>query len=202
MPNVQLYGAKGQTTVHVPTPSDRGTIPIPPPEDDLDPDSRHRKAVFAALSDMQTLFDTAGISTVDYWEMVKSEFGIVSRSELSEPMWARQSATLNACRRDLAMFNRLVAKVKSHREAQETLLADASHIVFADPEDTLQTCFVIRRDRVTGVEKVLFIGEFTGDVPERCQNHADKTRCIVQLYHAGQKPQPFYPSREGGCSPF
>ena len=199
MPNVRLYGSSGRTTVNVPPPSGKGNpLPIPPP---AETDSRHRKAVFAALSDMETLFDTAGISTLDYWEMVKSEFGIVSRSELSEPMWARLSATLNACRRDPTLFNRLVAKVKAHREALKPPLTDAAPVIFADPEDTItNTCFVIRRDRIDGTEKVVFVGEFTGEVRERCQAHADKTRCLVQFYHAGRKPETFYPTR-AGCSP-
>lgn len=113
-------------------------------------------------------------------------------------MWARLSATLNACRREPELFNRLVAKVKAHA-AKQAKVTDAAPVVFADPEDTLNTCFVIRRHRTTGEEKILFIGELSDDVRKRCQSHADKTRCIVFLYHGGQKPQPFYPSLS--CSP-
>ena len=194
MPKVRLFGSNGQTTVDVPPPSGNGTVPIPPPADTGD--GRHRRAVFACLDDMQVLFDTAGISHLDYWNCIKSEFGIVSRSELSESEWARLSASLNACRRDPAMFNRLVAKVKAHTAP----LTDASPVIFADPEDTISTCFVIRRDRITGTEKLIFIGEFSDEIRERCQQHADKTRCIVQLYHAGRKPEAFHPTLK--CSPF
>lgn len=181
-----------------PQPLDTGTIPNP----DTETDSRHRKAVFAALSDMQTLFDTAGISDTDYWAMVKSEFEIVSRSELSESMWARLGATLNAARRHPEIFNRLVAKVKAHIAKEKPPLTDAAPVIFAEPEDTTSTCFVIRRDRTDGTEKVIFVGDYSEEVRERCQNHADKTRCIVQLFHAGQTPVPFYPTRGGGSSPF
>ena len=168
----------------------RGSISIP-----ADDTNRHKRAVFAALSDMESRFEDAGITEADYLAMVRAEFSVASLSELSESMWARLSATLNACRRDPDMFNRLVAKVKAHIP-----VTDASPIIFADPEDTFSdTCFVIRRHRSTGEEKVLFIGELSDDVRKRCQSHADKSRCIVFLYHAGQKPQPFYPSLS--CSP-
>ena len=58
------------------------------------------------------------------------------------PMWARLSATLNACRRDADMFDRLVAKVKAHT-AKNTPLKDAETVVFAEPDEALSTCFVI-----------------------------------------------------------
>ena len=190
---IQLFGSQGRTTVTLPIPSGKGSIPIPP-----DDNNRHSRAVFAALSDMEPRFDTAGISEADYLAMVRSEFSVASCSDLSESMWARLSATLNACRRDPAMFNRLVAKVKAH-VAKQTPLTDATPVVFADPEETTSTCFVIRRDRVSGAEKVIFIGEMSEDVRERCQSHADKTRCIVQLYYAGRTPEIFYPALS--CSP-
>ena len=199
MPKVRLYGSNGQTTVDVPLPSGNGTIPIPPETSETD--SRHRKAVFAALSDMETLFDTAGISTQDYWEMVRHDFSIVSRTELSIHEWGRLSATLNCCRRDAAMFNRLVAHVKAVKAAETAQVEDAAPVLFAEPEDTITTCFVMRLSRQDGIEKLVFLGEFTSETRERCQAHADKSRCIVRLYHAGQKPEPFYPSRNGR-SPF
>lgn len=196
MPHVRLFGSDAPRAVEIPPPSGKGTVPIPP--EPPTEDSRHRRAVFACLRDLEVHFETAGITDADYWTMVKSEFSIVSRSELSVSMWARLSATLNACRRDPQLFNRLVAKVKAHA-AESVPVEDASPIIFADPEDTIDTCFVIRRDRITGTEKVIFVGEFSDDVSHRCQAHADKTRCIVQLYHAGQTPEPFYPTLE--CSP-
>ena len=191
---VKLYGSNGQTTVTLPHSSGKGSIPIP-----TETDSRHRKAVFAALSDLQQRFDTAGISEADYWSMIQFEFGVVSRSELSEPIWARLSAMLNACRRDTRLFSKLVTRVKAHIERQKPL-TDAAPVVFAEPDDTIDTCFVIRRHRTSGEEKIVFLGDVSEDVRERCQAHADKTRCIVFLYHAGQKREPFYPSN--GRSPF
>ena len=190
---VQLYGRNGHSTVAVPHP--RGiSRPTPPPDN---ADSRHRKAVFAALSDMQPLFDTAGISETDYWDCIKSEFGVASRAGLSAPMWARISATLNACRRDPKLFNKMVAKVKAHIERQKPI--DASPVIFADPEDTIDTCFVMRRHRTDSTDKLVYVGDLSKDIRERCQAHADKTRSIVFLYHAGQKREPFYPSN--GRSP-
>ena len=186
---VKLFGSGNQKTVAVSSPSGTGHIPIPPPNN-----NRHCRAVFACLRDLETLFDTAGISEADYLSMVRAEFEVASCSELSESMWARLSATLNACRRDPAMFNRLVAKVKAYMPKP---LTDAAPVVFADPEDTVTTCFVIRHDRKTGEETVVFVGELSDDVRERCQAHADETRCIVQLYHDGQTPQPFYPTTTG-----
>lgn len=190
---VRLFGSSGQTTVAVSSPSGTGHIPIPPPND-----NRHCRAVFACLSDLETHFETADITEADYLAMVRSEFSVPSLSELSESMWARLSATLNACRRDPTLFNRLVAKVKAH-VAKETPLTDASTTVFAEPEEPTSTCFVIRRDRITGEEKVIFLGEISKDVRKRCQSHADETRCIVQLYHAGRTPETFYPAL--ACSP-
>ena len=187
---VQLFGSSGQTTVTLPIPSGEGSIPIPPDNKNI-----HYRAVFACLRDLETRFETAGITEADYLKMLREDLEVESLSQLSDSMWARLSATLNACRRDTDMFDRLVAKVKAHAVPVQ----DASPFVFAEPEDTVDTCFVIRRHRTTGEEKILFIGELSDDVRERCQSHADKTRCIVFLYYAGQKPQPFYPALT--CSP-
>lgn len=201
MPHVKLFGNPHATrAVEIPSPSGKGSgVPIPPADSEDPGDGRHRRAVFACLRELEVHFDTAGITEADYWEAIKKDFSISSRSALSDSEWARLSATLNACRRDPELFNRLVAKVKAHT-AEAVPVEDASPLIFADPEDTIDTCFVIRRDRTTGTEKVIFVGEFSDDVSHRCQEHADKTRCIVQLFHAGQKPQPFFPLREG-CSP-
>ena len=129
MPRISLYGPNGGQVIDVPVPTQKGTITPPTPDPVKPTDSVHCKAVYAALRDMQTLFDTAGITEADYWSMVRSDLEIVSRTELSVSMWARLSATLNACRRDPAMFNRLVAKVKAHTAAQKSL-TDASHRSF------------------------------------------------------------------------
>lgn len=164
-------------------------------------DGKNRKAVFAALGELEPRFDKVGITDADYWDMIKTEFSIVSRTELSDAMWARLSATLNACRRDPDLLNKLVAKVKAHTAIVQIPVTDASPFVFAEPEDTVNSCFVIRRDRTDGTETVIFVGAFSDAVKERCQTHADTSRCIVQLYHAGNDPEPYYPSREGGRSP-
>lgn len=128
MTRINLYGPKGSQQLNV-QPRDLGhSVP------NSDAGRIHRDAVFACLRDMQTLFDTAGISESEYWSTIRSEFSIVSRTELSASMWARLSATLNACRRDPVLFNKLVAKVKAHK-AKSVPIEDASPIVFADPED-------------------------------------------------------------------
>lgn len=191
MPKVQLFAPQATRTVEIPVRRRKDRLPIPP--------SRHREAVFACLREMHPRFDAAGITENDYWTMVKSEFGILSCSELKDSEWARLSATLNACRRDAELFNKLLAKVKAHT-AEAVRVQDATPVIFAAPEETIvDPCFVIRRDRVDATQKVVFIGEFSDNVRQRCQDHADKTRCIVELYHNGQKPETFYPSLE--CSP-
>ena len=194
MPRINLFGPNGKQVVDVPLPSGTGHIPIPLNDDH----NIHSPAVFACLRDLETRFDAAGITEADYLAMERSEFSVASCSELSESMWARLSATLNACRREPDLFDRLVVKVKAH-VASQMPLTDASTTIFAEPEEPTSTCFVIRRDRITSEEKVVFIGEFSDSIRERCQTFADNTRCIIFLFHAGQKPQPFYPTLE--CSP-
>ena len=194
MPHVQLFGKGNPRAVEIPAASE--------PTSESQPDEgrrRHQEAVFACLRDLEVHFETAGISDRDYWEVVKRDFSIVSRSELSASEYARISATLNACRRDPSMFNRLVAKVKAHK-VESVPVEDASDIIFADPEDTIDaSCFVIRRNK-NGTEKLIFVGVFSADIVSRCQAHADETRCIVFLFHDGEK-QPFFPLREGCSSP-
>ena len=192
MPNVQLSGSSRTRTVEIPDP-----MPVSEPKQDTG-NGYHRRVTFAVLRDLETLFDTAGITEKQYWEMVKSEFNIVSRSQLLESEYARLAATLKACQDDAQLFNALVAKVKAH--TTNVPVNDASHIVFAEPADTLtETCFVLRKPRSKGTDKVVFVGEYTRAINARCQKHADKTRCIVQLYYSGQPPENFYPALD--CSP-
>lgn len=192
MPNVQLSGSNRTRTVDIPDPRS-----LDEPKLDTG-NGYHQRVTFAVLRDMETLFDTAGITEKQYWEMVKSEFNIVSRSQLLESEYARLSATLKACQKDPQLFNALVAKVKAH--TTPVPVTDASHIVFAEPADTLtETCFVLRKPRSKGTDKVVFVGEYTREINARCQTHADKTRCIVQLFYRGQPPEIFYPTLE--CSP-
>ena len=195
MPNVQLSGSTRTRTVEIPDP-----MPVSEPKLATG-NGYHQRVTFAVLRDLETLFDTAGITEKQYWEMVKSEFNIVSRSQLLESEYARLSATLKACQKDPQLFNALVAKVKFYRDAQTPVpVTDASHVVFAEPADTLtETCFVLRKHRTNGTDKVVFVGEYTREINARCQTHADKTRCIVQLYYRGQPPENFYPALD--CSP-
>ena len=125
MPNVQLSGSSRTRTVEIPDP-----MPVSEPKQDTG-NGYHRRTTFAVLREMETLFDTAGISEKQYWEMVKSEFNIVSRSQLLESEYARLAATLKACQDDAQLFNALVAKVKAHTTTVP--VDDAAHIVFADP---------------------------------------------------------------------
>ena len=196
MPNVTLHGETGQRTLPVqpkPVPT------VPSAGDNMDPDGKHRKTVFARLRDLKPRFDAAGITFDDYWNCIKSDLEITSRSELTVPMWARLGATLCACQRDRAMFDNLVAKIKRYRDAAK---ADATPIVFAEPDYLeFQTCFVMRLSRKDSTKKLVFIGEMSEKTRERCQQHADQTRCIVRLYHNGQPPEAFYPSRSG-AAPF
>ena len=110
MPHVRLIGSDRTRTVLIPAPN--GSIPTAPEQETRN--GYHQRTTFAVLRDMETLFDTAGISETQYWEMIKIEFNIVSRTELLESEYARIAATLKACQQDPVLFNALVAKVKAH----------------------------------------------------------------------------------------
>ena len=188
MIHVTLFGS-GQRTVEIPTPTGSGSIPIPTTEDA----SVHRKAVFACIDELLNRFRLAGVGHGDYWSMVKHQHGITSRKELTACQWAMLSANLNACRRDPAMFDQLVREVKAFKAP----LTDATPVSFAEADEALSTCFVIRRGRTDSTETLVYLGEFTEDVRPRCQDHANTTKCIVQLFYDGQPPEPFYPTSEG-----
>ena len=193
--DVQLFGSEHIRSVAIPNRSSKRSIPPTAPTDS-EIIRKHQQAVFASLRDLKPRFSEVGITGADYWAMVHSEFGVQSRTELSASELCRLSATLNAARRHSDIFTRLVAKVKSHI-ADSVPVTDASSLVFANPEDTFSdTCFVIRKHRTDGTRKVIYIGEYSDGIKGRCQSHADKTRCIVFLYHNGQPPEPFYPSLE------
>lgn len=180
---VQLHGSNGTTTVDLSN-SQPTRIPVP--------ESTHREAVFAALRELRPRFKAEGLTTAHYWQLVRSELGIESRTEMSDAMWARLSATLNCCCREKEMFVRLVKQIKGCLQQQQTLLTDATPVLFADPEDTISTCFVLKTD-ASGKETLVYIGEFSEDVWERCQNYADKMQCLVNLFHNGMPPEPFHP---------
>ena len=117
MPHVQLFGSDVPRTVSIPCPHGKGEIPISPVADAKSYYERLSKAVFATLKGMQKRFHTSGISTEDFWSMIKSEYGIVSRTELTVEQWAVIYARLNACRRDARAFNLLVAEVNVYSKS-------------------------------------------------------------------------------------
>ena len=199
MTHINLYSNNGKTTVLLPTAS-KGRVELPPATDI----GYHRRATFAALNELTNAFRHAGICHSDYWDMVKAELGITSRSEIAESVWALLSAELNACRRDGAAFQRLAASVKQFRAEnppQEVpVVSDATPRVFADPDETLSTCFVIRKGRTDNTENLIYLGEFSEEVRQRTQKHANESRCICLLFHNGQNPQSFHPETNG-CSP-
>ena len=202
MPHITLYGSGSERTVEIPPPSGNGRIPVPPVEESEESVCRrHQKASFAALDDMQILFDTAGVSHEQFWAMIRSEFSIVSRVELTAEQWAIVSARLNAARRAPRGFNRLVADIKAHdREPRVTLPVEAPPVKSA-PVEQVDTCFVLRRNP-NGEDTLVYLGKYEDGIRERCQKHATQSGCIVRFHYRGRKPEPFYPLRSNGRSPF
>ena len=195
---INLYSNNGKTSVLLPTSTKSGRFE-PPAEDT----GYHMRATFAALNDLINPFRHAGICQGDYWQMTKAELGVTSRTEIADRVWVLLSAELNAARREPEALEQLVLKVKAHlaeTAASEPPPPDASSMLFAEPDEDLSTCFVIRKARAEGSEKLIYLGEFSEDVRERSQTHANESRCIVQLFHNGQTPETFHPET-GGCCP-
>lgn len=203
MPQITLYGSNGQNTVEIPAPTGKGKPverPAPPPPVTPEDTGHHRNATFKGLRDLINKFRHAGICESDYWDSVKSELGITRQKEIADPTWAVLAAEVNAARRDEQAFARLVERVQAFRRQNppdETPAEDALPLLFAEPDEPLSTCFVLQKDRQTGKESLVFFGELTDDVRKRCQEEANETRCILRLYHDGQKPEVFYPETNG-----
>ena len=196
---INLFGDTARS-IEIPEPIGTGEIPIPAD------DRLHQRATHAALDDLEARFNTEGVTKSHYWDMIKDLFQIKSRTELSTEHYARLSATLNCCRRDPTTFKALVRKIKAHREKQQPprqpQLTDATPVLFADPEDMVtDTCFVLRLSRENSEPMLIYFGPFDATIEERCQRQADTSRCIVQLFHNGNPPVAFFPSREGTRSP-
>lgn len=197
MKHINLYSANGKTTVALPTPKGKGRLEIP-----AEDTGYHMRYTFAVLNDLINLFRRAGICQSDYWDCVKSELGITSRTEIAETVWALLSAEMEACRQDPAAFDRLASRVKAHlaeTATEDTPLEDATPLAFADPDESLSTCFVLRKDRRTSEESLVYIGEFSESVRDQAQADANESRCIVRLYKDGLPPEAFHPETRGTC---
>lgn len=200
MPHVSLFSPHGTREIAV---SDRSVATHPTPTDTPTDTGHHRRATFAALNELINTFRHARICAGDYWDCVKSELGIESRKEIAEPTWALLSAELNAARREPKALESLVLKVRAYIDntlsAANTPIEDSTPLAFADPSEPLLTCFVIRVDRQSSEEHLAYIGEYSPAVRERSQDHANKTRCIVRLYHNGEAPVVYHPQTQGTC---
>ena len=191
MPRIQLHGSGTPRTIDVPEPSGRGRVEIPADNE------KYRKGTFAALRDLINPFRLAGLSESDFWDMIKHQLGITSRKEIEIETWALLSHQLNVARHNPDTLSRLIAKIHQFRAEmlpeEEVPVEDATPIAFAEPDQPLSTCFVIRIVSETGKKKFVFQGEYSEEVEKRCQEHAEKTKCIVHLFHNGQDPIPFKP---------
>lgn len=182
---VDLYNSEGRLQVDI-----HPKAFVPPIAPELSGKLQHQRAVFACLKDLTPRFEHAGITEDDYWQMIRSEFRM-ERSEFTEPYWARLSATLNACRRDVKLFRQLVKSIQRHIQHP----VDATPVIFAEPDD-ISTCFVIRQN-TDGTEKVVYLGEFSEGVRERCAAYVKQTQCVISLHHNGQTPEVFRPRISG-----
>ena len=203
MPHINLYGSNGKNTVEIPVPTRKGSVEIPTPTpENLE---YHKDATFAALHALRNDFRHAEICDSDFWDMKKAELGVTSQKEIAEPVWALLWAEVNTARNDKQAFQRLVLQVKAFRSEKPPVIPpadDSLSLLFAEPDEPQSTCFVMRRDRSTSEDTLSFIGEYSEDVRSRCQEEANETRCIVRLYHNGQKPEAFHPETNGNPCPF
>lgn len=73
----------------------------------------HRKATFAAVRKLQPALKKANIDEDTFWNWIKIEYNVESRTQMDPYQWATLSANLNACLRDPQIFHYLVRQIKS-----------------------------------------------------------------------------------------
>ena len=118
MPRIRLFGSGPARYVNIPLPQsekekDTPTSNIPPPRN-------NQRATFAALRELKHFFKRVGVSEKDYWDMKKDELKIESRTEINEETYAILSAELNLAKRDRPAFQRLVNRIREHKENKGT----------------------------------------------------------------------------------
>ena len=74
-----------------------------------------RRMCFAFAKELMPRLNKQGISEADYWNYIKVEFGVDSRSELTAQQWIKISARLHSAKRHKILFNELCEKIKTHK---------------------------------------------------------------------------------------
>ena len=123
--------------------------------------TNQKKTAFAIIDTLKPQLAIAGLSEESVWEWVKSEYGVQSRSELSEIQWAIVSARLSAAQRDHQLFS---------------VLCDAVRYAVG-------TCRVYRVYN-DGRFRRVYDGIITEGIQARCQQYADATGCYIRMHGA------------------
>lgn len=193
--NINLFGSETSRSIELPDP--KGNTPAVKEDTEY-----NRRFAFACLNDWKLInrFRQAGLATNDYWEMVKSELGIESRSEIAPEVYAILAAELDNARNDAAAFQRLANRIHEYlKTAERAPTEDSVPVAFAEPDEKLSTCFVLERDRRTGKDSLVFIGEYNESVRVLAQDTANTSRNSVRLYHDGAAAVVFNPETNGTC---
>lgn len=74
-----------------------------------------RRMCFAFAKELMPRLNEHDISEADYWDYVKADFGVDSRSELTALQWIKISARLHSAKRHKVLFDELCEKVKTHK---------------------------------------------------------------------------------------
>ena len=74
-----------------------------------------RRTAFAIASQLKPKLDKQSITPDDLWAYIKVDFGVDSRSELSELDWVKVAARLHSAQRHKILFDELCEKIKTHK---------------------------------------------------------------------------------------
>ena len=154
MTRITLHGTNGKRHVAVPTQH---------VATDTLPDGK-RKAqchAFAIVRNLKPKLAKAGVSDDALWEYVLENHNKTSRAELSEVQWVTIAARLDAVDKDPHLFTSLCGAIKAQ----------------------IGTCRAYR-EHPNGSFKNVYEGIITDAIRHRCQQHADKSGCIVRLHGA------------------
>ena len=129
-----------------------------------------RRSAFAALGEMKTLLHEEGVTDEDIWTFFKDKYGVTTRKDFTDEQWYTISNTIQASKQDPYSRQQLVEKVKS----------------------ILPNCKVHRIDSSGNIE--IYNGAFTGNIRDRCQDHADLSGFDVQLTLPSREKELFSPN--------
>ena len=81
----------------------------------IDTDSkRHaQRHAFACVSQLKPRFNQRGITEADFWNAIKRDLGVESRSEIDEVGYVRVAARLQTAKRHRHMFESLCCEIKN-----------------------------------------------------------------------------------------